>query len=227
MPAASHASTGCASSICSAGGGAITRTPGRRHFDIFAQYAGLFAFLDEHPELNGSRPLLFERDDQPLPGDAAARRASAARGPGLLLPGDSGVLSALQAGRFHPAARCLPHPVAPAPRQPVPPVPGLRAGRAATEERPSARRASCAGRPRGRSSETIARTQRRRPLDPNLAVYSASWHRGVLGDPAAIHDAARMLAPHIRPGGWCGRTTWSSCREASTTSPRTHRVTTE
>ena len=41
--------------------GAITKTPGRKHFDIFPQYEGLFAFLDARPELAWARPLLFER----------------------------------------------------------------------------------------------------------------------------------------------------------------------
>ncbi|NEB18306.1 CDP-glycerol glycerophosphotransferase family protein, partial [Streptomyces coelicoflavus] len=44
----------------------------------------------------------------------------------------------------------------------------------------------------------------RRPLDPDLVVYSAFSHRGVLGDPAAIHRAARELAPHLR-GVWVVR----------------------
>ncbi|WP_406459314.1 CDP-glycerol glycerophosphotransferase family protein [Streptomyces sp. NBC_01622] len=38
----------------------------------------------------------------------------------------------------------------------------------------------------------------RRPLDPNLAVYSAYWGRGYACSPAAIHAKARELAPHIR-----------------------------
>ncbi|EST22259.1 hypothetical protein N566_26740, partial [Streptomycetaceae bacterium MP113-05] len=41
--------------------GAITRSPGRNHFDIFPQYTSLFAFLDERPHLDPLRPLLFER----------------------------------------------------------------------------------------------------------------------------------------------------------------------
>ncbi|MER6161061.1 CDP-glycerol glycerophosphotransferase family protein [Streptomyces sp. NPDC001868] len=44
----------------------------------------------------------------------------------------------------------------------------------------------------------------RLPLDPNLALYSAFSHRGVLGDPAAVYQAARDLAPHIR-GVWVVR----------------------
>ncbi|MYS51971.1 glycosyltransferase, partial [Streptomyces sp. SID6013] len=41
--------------------GAITKTPGRKHFDIFGQYEGLFAFLAERPELAWATPMLFER----------------------------------------------------------------------------------------------------------------------------------------------------------------------
>ncbi|MYS53872.1 CDP-glycerol:glycerophosphate glycerophosphotransferase, partial [Streptomyces sp. SID6013] len=44
----------------------------------------------------------------------------------------------------------------------------------------------------------------RRALDPDLVVYSAFSHRGVLGDPAAIHRAAREHAPHLR-GVWVVR----------------------
>ncbi|MEV6103442.1 CDP-glycerol glycerophosphotransferase family protein [Streptomyces sp. NPDC051940] len=38
----------------------------------------------------------------------------------------------------------------------------------------------------------------RRPVDENLAVYSSYWGRGYACNPAAIHAAARRLAPHIR-----------------------------
>ncbi|MER5579961.1 glycosyltransferase family 2 protein, partial [Streptomyces massasporeus] len=41
--------------------GAITKTPGRRHFDIFPQYEGLFTFLEQRPDLDWARPLLLER----------------------------------------------------------------------------------------------------------------------------------------------------------------------
>ncbi|EST22212.1 hypothetical protein N566_26745, partial [Streptomycetaceae bacterium MP113-05] len=40
-------------------------------------------------------------------------------------------------------------------------------------------------------------TQLRRPIDENLAVYSAYWDRGVRCNPAAVEDAARALAPHV------------------------------
>ena len=38
----------------------------------------------------------------------------------------------------------------------------------------------------------------RRPLDENLAVFAAYWGRGYACNPAAVHRAARELAPHIR-----------------------------
>ncbi|MFE0102776.1 CDP-glycerol glycerophosphotransferase family protein [Streptomyces sp. NPDC059009] len=38
----------------------------------------------------------------------------------------------------------------------------------------------------------------RRPVDENLAVFSAYWGRGYTCNPAAIHAKARELAPHIR-----------------------------
>ncbi|WP_326773585.1 bifunctional glycosyltransferase/CDP-glycerol:glycerophosphate glycerophosphotransferase [Streptomyces sp. NBC_01445] len=38
----------------------------------------------------------------------------------------------------------------------------------------------------------------RRPVDENLAVFSSYWGRGYTCNPAAIHAAARRLAPHIR-----------------------------
>ncbi|SDK69449.1 bifunctional glycosyltransferase/CDP-glycerol:glycerophosphate glycerophosphotransferase [Streptomyces indicus] len=37
----------------------------------------------------------------------------------------------------------------------------------------------------------------RRPVDENLAVYSAYWGRGYTCNPAAVHGAARRLAPHV------------------------------
>jgi CDP-glycerol glycerophosphotransferase (TagB/SpsB family) len=54
--------------------------------------------------------------------------------------------------------------------------------------------------PRPRMLRTRLRYARdlRRPLDPNLAVYSAYWGRGYACSPAAIHAKARELAPHIR-----------------------------
>ncbi|HET9517702.1 MAG TPA: bifunctional glycosyltransferase family 2 protein/CDP-glycerol:glycerophosphate glycerophosphotransferase, partial [Actinoplanes sp.] len=43
--------------------------------------------------------------------------------------------------------------------------------------------------------------QRWLPIDENLAVYSAYWHRGYACNPAAVYAAARELAPGVR-GVW-------------------------
>ncbi|GGM33682.1 glycosyl transferase [Micromonospora sonchi] len=43
-----------------------------------------------------------------------------------------------------------------------------------------------------------------RPLDENLALYAAYWYRGYACNPAAIYEAARRLAPQIR-GVWIVR----------------------
>jgi len=54
--------------------------------------------------------------------------------------------------------------------------------------------------PRPQGLRTRLRYSRalRRPIDPNLAVYSAYWGRGYACNPAAIHAKARELAPHLR-----------------------------
>ncbi|MET7535490.1 bifunctional glycosyltransferase family 2 protein/CDP-glycerol:glycerophosphate glycerophosphotransferase [Streptomyces sp. NPDC005507] len=38
----------------------------------------------------------------------------------------------------------------------------------------------------------------RRPVDENLAVFSSYWGRGYTCNPAAVHAAARRLAPHVK-----------------------------
>ncbi|MGW3005481.1 CDP-glycerol glycerophosphotransferase family protein, partial [Streptomyces sp. NPDC001155] len=45
----------------------------------------------------------------------------------------------------------------------------------------------------------------------NLVVYSASSHRGVLGDPAAVHAKAREIAPQLR-GVWVVRDAETAAR---------------
>ncbi|MGW2225370.1 bifunctional glycosyltransferase/CDP-glycerol:glycerophosphate glycerophosphotransferase [Streptomyces formicae] len=177
--------------------GAITRTPGRKHFDIFDQYAGLFAFLDEHPELDAARPLLFERminhflatlplTERVLPEDRADfyrtivafhRRYKPA---GFSPPDDRYRLQwRLAAGSPYAVFRT------------VAAAHSLRA--AALRKKDKLRKQAAR-----KAKRTLTRVQRTRPLDPHLAVYSAFAHRGLLGDPAAVHQAAGVLAPHIR-----------------------------
>ncbi|MER5637068.1 glycosyltransferase family 2 protein [Kitasatospora sp. NPDC002227] len=42
-------------------GGNILATASRKHFDVFAQYDLVFAFLDQHPELGRWRPVVYGR----------------------------------------------------------------------------------------------------------------------------------------------------------------------
>ncbi|MFZ3561714.1 bifunctional glycosyltransferase/CDP-glycerol:glycerophosphate glycerophosphotransferase [Streptomyces sp. BH055] len=207
--------------------GAITRTPGRRHFDIFTQYAGLFAFLDAHPELRESRPYLFERminhflatlplSERVLPEDRPAfHRATVDlyrrhRPDGFTPPHDA------YRGQWRLIA--APYPVFRAYAL------AERLGRASARKKSELSTAAARRAKRG-----YAATQRRRRLDPNLAVYSAGWHRGVLGDPAAVHEAARLLAPHI-DAVWVVRPDAvahlpSGIDHVTPDSPRYHRVT--
>ncbi|CAM5444831.1 bifunctional glycosyltransferase/CDP-glycerol:glycerophosphate glycerophosphotransferase [Streptomyces aurantiogriseus] len=180
--------------------GAITRTPGRRHFDIFEQYEGLFAFLAGRPGLDWARPLLFERaldhmlftlarPERVLRGDRKAfyRRIRAfyrKRAPRGFVPPQEARrgeirLLAVAPFRVHLAVGVLRR------------ASGA-AGRRAQQVREAVAR---------RIKRCWYRVQSMRPLDPCLAVYSAGHSRAVNGDPRAIHARAAELAPHIR-GVW-------------------------
>ncbi|MET9964829.1 CDP-glycerol glycerophosphotransferase family protein [Streptomyces sp. NPDC006356] len=180
--------------------GAITKTPGRRHFDIFPQYEGLFTFLEARPDLEWARPLLFERaldhmlfvlarEDRVRPADRPdfhreIRSFHARHVPAGFTPPD---------GRRGKEMRLL----ATAPYAPYAMARGLREVRRVAGA--GKRRVTRAASQRAQRAWYAARS--RLPLDPHLAVYSAFSHRGVLGDPAAIHAKAREIAPHIR-GVW-------------------------
>ncbi|MET7475455.1 CDP-glycerol glycerophosphotransferase family protein [Streptomyces sp. NPDC005648] len=53
-------------------------------------------------------------------------------------------------------------------------------------------------RPKGLRTRLRYRLALRRPIDPDLVVYSAYWGRGYACNPAAIHAKARELAPQLR-----------------------------
>jgi CDP-glycerol glycerophosphotransferase (TagB/SpsB family) len=180
--------------------GAITKTPGRRHFDIFPQYEGLFAFLEGRPDLAWARPLLFERAlDHMLFVLACEDRVTPADRPDFYREIRSFHRRHLPEGFTPPEGERgtemrLP---ATAPYASYAVLRGLR----------GVRRVAAGGKRRavGVASAQARRAwyaaQLRRPLDPHLAVYSATHHQGVSGDPAAIHAKARELAPHIH-GVW-------------------------
>ncbi|WP_371671077.1 bifunctional glycosyltransferase family 2 protein/CDP-glycerol:glycerophosphate glycerophosphotransferase [Streptomyces sp. NBC_00289] len=183
--------------------GAITKTPGRRHFDIFPQYEGLFAFLEERPDLDWALPHLFERAmDHMLFVLAAEDRVTAADRPDFHREIRAFHRRHLPAGFTPPddARGTEMRLLATAPYASYAALRGLRAlrGTAGKGGRRAARTVSKATR---RTSYAV---RSRLPLDPQLAVYSATHHRGVSGDPAAIHAKARELAPHIH-GVWVVR----------------------
>ncbi|KES03608.1 glycosyl transferase [Streptomyces toyocaensis] len=172
--------------------GSILSTTSRKHFDVHEQYARVFRFVDARPALAHWRPFLhakmgehcldiLSKPDRLPPSDRAeffrrtAEMFRAHRPEGVRVPAELRVLEGSYAG--HVLRR--------------------NAGRAGLELGRRARQARTATADRA----ARARSALRRPLDPGLAVYSAFSHRGVLGDPAAIHRAARELAPHIR-GVW-------------------------
>ncbi|PVD11019.1 bifunctional glycosyltransferase/CDP-glycerol:glycerophosphate glycerophosphotransferase [Streptomyces sp. CS207] len=177
--------------------GNILSTTSRKHFDVHAQYERVFAFLDARPELARWRPFLhakmgehcldiLSKPDRLPPSDKAEffRRTAEMfrryRPEGAEIPAELRVLE-----HGYAAYR-------------------LRrgSGRAGRELGRRARQAR--GAAAGRLGRVRTAVNVRRPLDPDLVVYSAFSHRGVLGDPGAIHRKAREIAPHLR-GVWVVR----------------------
>ncbi|UUU33487.1 bifunctional glycosyltransferase family 2 protein/CDP-glycerol:glycerophosphate glycerophosphotransferase [Streptomyces sp. CA-210063] len=172
-------------------------TTSRRHFDVHDQYERVFGFLDSRPELATWRPYLRNR--------MAEHCLDILAEPDRLPPADKAEFFRRTAVLYR-KYRSDDDPVAPE-------FPVLEGGWTAYRARQGAVRVRTAlgahgERLRAAGAEGIRRgwslAHERLPLDPNLAVYSAFSHRGVLGDPAAVYQAARDLAPHLR-GVWVVR----------------------
>ncbi|WP_370466801.1 glycosyltransferase [Streptacidiphilus sp. PB12-B1b] len=168
-------------------GGNILATVSRKHFDIFAQYDLVFAFLDAHPELEGWRPLLHRRmaehlrtignhPDRVPPADRAEffaraaeeeRRHRPAGAPAVELAAD------WKSGAVGRLAR--------------------KAKRTARQAQPQVKRAVA-----GSVLGAYQRVQRQLPLDGELAVFGSYWGRVPCCNPAAIHAKLRELAPGVR-----------------------------
>ncbi|MGW0416420.1 bifunctional glycosyltransferase/CDP-glycerol:glycerophosphate glycerophosphotransferase, partial [Streptomyces collinus] len=177
--------------------GNILSTTSRKHFDIHDQYERVFAFVDRHEDLAVHRPYLHRKmgehcldilakPDRLPPQDKAEffRRTAEMfrrhRPAGALVDGEVALLEGSYAAyRLRRQAG--------------------RAGREAVRRAAAARRAAA-----GRARRGWAGLHARRPLDPELVVYSASSHRGVLGDPAAVFHKALEIAPRLR-GVWVVR----------------------
>ncbi|MBV2357325.1 bifunctional glycosyltransferase family 2 protein/CDP-glycerol:glycerophosphate glycerophosphotransferase [Streptomyces sp. J2-1] len=178
-------------------GGNILKTVSRKHFDVFDQYRRVFEYLDAHPELDAWRGPLFgkmvdhfltvlERPDR-LPAQARAEffhRASAdyrARLPkGFVRPdGNRGSKYAMLERDSYSSL-----------------LGASAAGKLRESLRGRARKTVT--RSKKRAMGLLYRSQMRRPLDENLAVFSAYWSRSVSCNPAAIDAELGRLAPQIR-----------------------------
>ncbi|MFF7985525.1 CDP-glycerol glycerophosphotransferase family protein [Streptomyces sp. NPDC007901] len=170
--------------------GNILSTTSRKHFDVLDQYRRVFAFLGSRPELAHWRPCLHRKmgehcldilakpDRLPPAAKAEFFRRTAELYRAFRPEGaDLGVLG----GTY--AAYLL--------RQ--------RAGRLGREGGRQAQRVRrTAGAPARRA---LTQLRGLRALDEDLVLYSASSHRGLLGDPAAVYRTAREIAPRLR-GVW-------------------------
>ncbi|MES4890123.1 CDP-glycerol glycerophosphotransferase family protein [Streptomyces sp. NPDC096012] len=177
--------------------GNILSTTSRKHFDIHDQYERVFAFVERRPELAVWLPYLHRKmgehcldilakPDRLPSADRAeffrrtVRMFREHRPAGARVDGELALLEgSWTAYRVRRQA--------------------ARAGREAARRADLARRAASA-----RARSGWAALHAHRPLDENLVVYSASSHRGVLGDPAAVHRKAREIAPQLR-GVWVVR----------------------
>ncbi|MGH4032837.1 bifunctional glycosyltransferase/CDP-glycerol:glycerophosphate glycerophosphotransferase [Actinomycetota bacterium Odt1-20B] len=172
-------------------GGSFSKTPGEEHFAVLRRYEELLAGLG-----GTDRTRLFPHLVTHL----------------LAVLDDPGRIRAADRRRFFREAARLYAAHAPAGAEPrsgeekalaaasYPAFEGLR--KAESRRRRATRRLKQQKKKlRARAMRVSYRADRRRALDPDLAVYGAYWNRGVSCNPAAIHAKARELAPHIK-GVW-------------------------
>ncbi|WP_328422902.1 bifunctional glycosyltransferase family 2 protein/CDP-glycerol:glycerophosphate glycerophosphotransferase [Micromonospora sp. NBC_00389] len=196
--------------------GAITRTRGDRHFEVFPQWHRVFHLMDSWgPAVGALRPAVFER----MIWHYLTVLGNGQRIAPELRPAFFAQITA-------DYARWLPDGGYPVPDG----VEGIKhrlvaagrwrtfsALRTASRTRDVARRKVRTARRRvGPAARRGARLTRdgllyeyyraelRRPVDPTLAVYAAYWYRGYACNPAAIYEVARRLAPGVR-GVWIVR----------------------
>ncbi|MGP3775926.1 bifunctional glycosyltransferase/CDP-glycerol:glycerophosphate glycerophosphotransferase [Streptomyces sp. SDT5-1] len=176
--------------------GAITCSPGRRHFELFGQYDRVFAYLDAHPEAARWRALIFRRmldhfstvftAPDRLPRGSRAEFLRRARAYGRRYR-TLGARPRLRTRVRHALVRMGAH----------------RSYRALQIARGLQRRVSGAGFAALRAARAAAlqihyRIQRLLPLRAHDAVFSAYWGSGYRCNPAAVEAKVRELAPHIR-----------------------------
>lgn len=196
--------------------GAITRTKGERHFEVFPHWRQVFAYLDAgNGRFDDLRPLVFrrmiwhyltvlgngERISPPLRPKFFAEVVADYRRylppGGYPVPaGAEGVKHRLvAAGRWRTFSAL---------RTVHLTRNRLRAAVGSTRRAtlPPARRLARFG--RDALLRGYYRAQLRLPMDDKLALYAAYWYRGYSCNPAAIYEKALELAPGIR-GVWVVR----------------------
>ncbi|MEU1685359.1 bifunctional glycosyltransferase family 2 protein/CDP-glycerol:glycerophosphate glycerophosphotransferase [Micromonospora sp. NPDC005707] len=197
--------------------GAITRTRGDRHFEVFAQWHRVFRLMDRWGPavVNGLRPAVFERmiwHYLTVLGNGE-RIAPELRPPFFAqIHADHARFLPPEGYPVPPGLEGVKHRLVAAGRWRT--FSALRAAHQAEERaRRSARRVKRrvlpvarrnARRARDAALHEYYRAELHRPLDPTLAVYASYWYRGYSCNPAAIYTAARRLAPQVR-GVWIVR----------------------
>jgi CDP-glycerol glycerophosphotransferase len=186
--------------------GAITRTVGDRHFEIFDHWGHALALVDEYADnADKLRPLLFERmiwhylvvlrNPERMPKGSRRRffdrivedyhkyRPSG----GYELPsGAMGLRHRFLARSSFRSFQLLER--------------AVRAARAADRLRkvPAVKARTLGKRVRQAGYRGYYKLQLRLPVDEKLALYAAYWYRGVTCNPAAIAGKAADLAPDVR-----------------------------
>ncbi|MFD7293012.1 CDP-glycerol glycerophosphotransferase family protein [Streptomyces sp. NPDC059897] len=176
--------------------GAITCSPGRRHFELFSQYDRVFAYLDTHPGTARWRPLVFRRmlDHFSTVFTAPDRLPRGSRAAFLR--------QARTYGRRYRALGATP-PVRTRVRHALVRLGAHRSYRTLQFAGVLRRRLQAAARAvrhalRGLALQAHYRIQRLLPLRENDAVFCAYWGSGYRCNPAAVEAKVRELAPHVR-----------------------------
>ncbi len=186
--------------------GAITRTLGDRHFEIFDHWAHALALVDQYSDrAEALRPLLFRRmiwhflvvlrspDRVPRKSRRRFFRRMNEEYHRYLPPGGYPEFAGTQGLRQRLVGRGN--------------YPALRGLEFAVDVVHAGRKLRAGVRRRARKTAgTLRRSvyhlyylvQLRRPVDPKLALFAAYWFRGVSCNPAAIAAKTRELAPDVR-----------------------------
>jgi CDP-glycerol glycerophosphotransferase len=188
--------------------GSITKTVGKRHFEVFPQYDRIFAFMDQRgAEVDEFRTAMFNRMFWHL---------------FIIFGHGERVHGSDRREFFRQMAQCY-RTYRPAGYKPPGGVQGVRlrlVERGSYRLFVAFRRFNLARVTLGRLTVGVRRTggraitgikaryrglyyriQRALPMDEKLAVYSSYWNRGYACNPRAIYEKARELAPDVR-GVW-------------------------